>query len=91
MHYGEFKAPKGIIKVSLELDGTVISDINICGDFFMYPEEALDDLERLLVGAKPERAELSKLIEQFYEQRQIQAPMLTPDCFVEAIMRAVRR
>jgi len=44
-----------------------------------------------LVGAKAERAELSKLIEQFYEQRQIQAPMLTPDCFVEAIMRAVRR
>ncbi|HOP88390.1 MAG TPA: lipoate protein ligase C-terminal domain-containing protein [Acetomicrobium flavidum] len=91
MYYGEFKAPKGIIKVSLELDGTVISDINISGDFFMYPEEALDDLERLLVGAKAERAELSKLIEQFYEQRQIQAPMLTPDCFVEAIMRAVRR
>ena len=57
----------------------------------MYPEEALDDLERLLVGAKAERAELSKLIEQFYGQRQIQAPMLTPDCFVEAIMRAVRR
>ncbi|NLG95307.1 MAG: lipoate--protein ligase family protein, partial [Acetomicrobium flavidum] len=47
MYYGEFKAPKGIIKVSLELDGTVISDINISGDFFMYPEEALDDLERL--------------------------------------------
>jgi len=26
MYYGEFKAPKGIIKVSLELDGTVIEE-----------------------------------------------------------------
>ncbi|KRT36459.1 lipoate protein ligase C-terminal domain-containing protein [Acetomicrobium hydrogeniformans] len=91
MYYGEFKAPKGVIKVSLALTGGVISEIHLSGDFFMYPEEALDDLEQLLVGAKAERAELSKLIEHFYEQRQIQAPMLTPDCFVEAIMRAVRR
>lgn len=91
MPYAEFKAPKGIIKVFVKLAEDVISQIQISGDFFMYPEEALDDLEQLLVGAKAERAELSKLIEQFYEQRQIQTPMLTPDCFVEAIMRAVRR
>lgn len=91
MPYAEFKAPKGIIKVFVKLAEDIISQIQISGDFFMYPEEALDDLEQLLVGAKVERAELSKLIEQFYEQRQIQTPMLTPDCFVEAIMRAVRR
>ncbi|WP_286974171.1 lipoate protein ligase C-terminal domain-containing protein [Acetomicrobium sp. UBA5826] len=91
MPYAEFKAPKGIIKVFVKLAEGVISQIQISGDFFMYPEEALDDLEQLLVGTNAERAELSKLIEQFYEQRQIQTPMLTPDCFVEAIMRAVRR
>ena len=91
MPYAEFKAPKGIIKVFVKLAEDVISQIQISGDFFMYPEEALDDLEQLLVGTNAERTELSKLIEQFYEQRQIQTPMLTPDCFVEAIMRAVRR
>ncbi|HHZ05060.1 lipoate protein ligase C-terminal domain-containing protein [Acetomicrobium hydrogeniformans] len=91
MPYAEFKAPKGIIKVFVKLAEGVISQIQISGDFFMYPEEALDDLEQLLVGTNAERTELSKLIEQFYEQRQIQTPMLTPDCFVEAIMRAVRR
>ncbi len=91
MYYGEFKAPKGVIKVSLALTEGVISEVRISGDFFMYPEEALDELERMLVGAKAGRAELSALIEQFYEQRHIQTPMLTPDCFVEAIMTAVGR
>jgi len=90
MPYAEFKAPKGIIKVLVKLKEDVISEIQISGDFFMYPEEALDDLEQLLVGVKVDRAELSGLLGQFYEQRQIQTPMLTPDCFVEAIMKAVR-
>ena len=45
MPYAEFKAPKGIIKVFVKLAEGVISQIQISGDFFMYPEEALDDLE----------------------------------------------
>jgi hypothetical protein len=86
--YAEFKAPKGVIKVELELEGNLISRISITGDFFMYPEEALEDLERKLVGTKIDRESLMKNIEDFYRSTGARTPMVEPEHFVEAIMRA---
>jgi len=89
LRYGEFKAPKGIIKVELELNNNIISYISITGDFFMYPEDALKALEQNLIGVKMEREILREVIEKFYKTTLVQTPMLKPEHWVEAIMRTL--
>ena len=40
-----WKAKKGLIRVTLDLEGNTIKDIHISGDFFMFPENSINDLE----------------------------------------------
>lgn len=87
--YAEFKAPKGVIKVELELSGDKISRISLSGDFFMYPEDAIEELERVLVGADAKREALLAAVQEFYKSTGAQTPMLEPEHWVEAILRAV--
>jgi len=41
-----------LIKVALEVEGDVIKSAKICGDFFLYPEEAIEQIEQSLKGAR---------------------------------------
>ena len=89
MGYAEFKAPKGVIKVELELSGGRISRISLSGDFFMYPEEAIEGLERALEGVVARREALLAAVRDFYISSGVQTPMVAPEHWVEAILRAV--
>ncbi len=88
MGYAEFKAPKGVIKVELELTDDAISHVSISGDFFMYPEDALERLEQALVGVKADRGSLLAAVQRFYSSTGVQTPMVEPEHWVEAILRA---
>lgn len=88
MGYAEFKAPKGVIKVELELSGDVISLISLSGDFFMYPEDALEELERALMGVRTDRGSLLEAVRRFYDSMGVRTPMVEPEHWVEAILRA---
>ncbi len=88
MRYAEFKAPKGVIKVELELTDDAISRISLSGDFFMYPEDALERLEQALAGVKAERESLLAAVQGFYSSTGAQTPMVGPEHWVEAILRA---
>jgi hypothetical protein len=90
LKYGEFKAPKGVIKVELLLSGDVISRISLSGDFFIYPEEALERLESSLTGVKVDLDNLMAAVKKFYQDTGAQTPLLTPEHWVEAILRAAR-
>lgn len=89
MSYAEFKAPKGVIKVELKLEGNKISEILISGDFFMYPEDALEKLESSLIGVKADRKTLLSEVKEFYDSADVRTPMVEPEHWIEAIMRAV--
>ena len=54
-----------LIKIMLEYDETqnTINRITIAGDFFLYPEEALETLEANLIGTKLERKTLKQEID----------------------------
>jgi lipoate---protein ligase len=60
-----YKSQK-LIRVMLEYDETenTINSITIAGDFFFYPEEALETLEADLVGTKLERDALKQEIDK---------------------------
>ncbi|MGQ9787977.1 MAG: lipoate protein ligase C-terminal domain-containing protein [Candidatus Hadarchaeaceae archaeon] len=91
MKYAEFKAPKGVIKVELSLSGdNTISKISLSGDFFIYPEEALETLEKSLLGIKTEFGSLMAAVENFYQKTGALTPLIGPEHWVEAILRAAR-
>ena len=86
--YAEFKAPKGVIKVELELTNDRISSAFISGDFFMYPEEAIEALERTLEGVEVQKEALLAAVQNFYNSTGVLTPMVEPRHWVEAILRA---
>lgn len=64
-----YKAKK-LIKISLKYmdDSNVITSIRITGDFFLYPEEALDQLESSLIGTKIDRHSIKETIENALQE-----------------------
>ena len=56
---------KKLIKISLEYDelANTISSIAITGDFFVYPEEKLEELELNLIGTELQRDAIMNKIE----------------------------
>lgn len=63
-----FKSHK-LIRVALEYDevGNTINSIRIAGDFFLYPEEALEALEEDLIGTKLQKDSLCREIDKSLE------------------------
>ncbi len=48
-----YKAPNGkLLRIQIDIDGDIIKNIKIAGDFFIHPEKAILDIERFLVGKK---------------------------------------
>jgi hypothetical protein len=82
-----YKAEKGLIRVSAEIEGDVILKIRITGDFFMLPERALLLLEGLLKGKAFERPAISGALDEFYGSG-VETPCVTKEDFLEAISGA---
>jgi hypothetical protein len=57
----------------LEYDETenTINSITISGDFFLYPEEALETLEARLIGTKLERDTLKQEIDMYLKNSEV--------------------
>lgn len=68
--------------------GRVIDRISIFGDFFMHPEEAIEELERLLTGAPLDEAVLTARAQAFFDG-DVQVIGAGVDDFVHVILKAV--
>ena len=52
------KIPQGkLVRISLDFDTTILQNIKICGDFFIHPEETIEEMERALYHLPVETAE----------------------------------
>jgi len=77
------------MRVKVETDEQrVIQSITITGDFFLLPEDALWKLEERLKGAKLERNEIIKKIEQVFEETEAIVVGSTPQEIAEVILEA---
>lgn len=86
---GSYKAAKGVIRVKARVKSGKLRNIQIAGDFFMYPEDGLWDLERSLVGTRATRDTILSTVKAFYERANLITPGVTPEDFTEAIVRAL--
>ncbi len=49
----DYKVPSGkLLRIDADVNGDVIRDITICGDFFIYPEDGISRIEDSLRGQK---------------------------------------
>lgn len=58
MHHGEYKEPGGkLIQVDFSVEGGRLTHVKVSGDFFLYPDEALEaivaSVEGSAVGLSP--------------------------------------
>ena len=89
MKQGIHKSKGGLIRSFVWIEKGRISEIDISGDFFLFPEDAFFRMVKSLKGIPAERDELVKKIEEIYEKEKIQSPGTAPSDFVESIMKAL--
>jgi lipoate-protein ligase A len=61
------KAPGGLLRATLELRDGRLAQVSLSGDFFCFPQDAVGELERRLVGVRLEQA--PAVLESFYAER----------------------
>jgi len=85
---GEHKAKKGLIRMEIEEEHGIVKNVVISGDFFIYPEDIIEELEKHLVGKRLESLEAT--IEDFFSVRHdVEMPYLNVEDFKIALRKAL--
>ncbi len=87
--YAVFKSQK-LLKVSLEHDGLRIGSVKIHGDFFLYPEDAIVQLEQSLQNVPLEKEKLENAISSSLSQSGAEAFGFNPPDLAQAILQAAQ-
>lgn len=91
--HGEYKVPGGkLVVVDLELDGDRIAAFRLAGDFFLEPDDALEAIDRALVGL-PVTTPAAGLADAVRRALPPDAVLLgfSPEAVATAVRRAVGR
>lgn len=80
------KLPGGLVRITATNRRGRLYDVHLSGDFFIYPQDAVVELESELEGieVKPER--LNQAIQRFFGRKQVEAPGLNPSELAEAFV-----
>lgn len=82
----DYKALK-LIRIRAEIKDNYILNIQIRGDFFAIPKEAIKGLEEKLIGCKIEEVSLEKIITSYYELNKFEIPGIFKKDFIQAILK----
>ena len=89
MGRAEYKVKGGkLIRVHLTIENGKIKHIKITGDFFLHPEEVIEDIEQALKGHSLDEDELNHLIENVLKSKQAIPIGVSPRDFARCIMMA---
>ncbi|MEA2089775.1 MAG: lipoate protein ligase C-terminal domain-containing protein [Thermoproteota archaeon] len=77
-----------MIKVQLTKLGGKIEKIKITGDFFLHPEEIIEELERVLVGEPLEAENILQVIRDLTCERDVTFLGASPEDFMKCILMA---
>ena len=89
---GEFKEPLNkLVRAEIVADNSTIRGVKITGDFFIYPEDFLEEIERCLKGVKlgeglKEEAKIR--IKALTKGSNAQLVGISPEGIAEAVARA---
>jgi len=91
--HADYKAPNGkLIRIDAALKDGKIENIIIHGDFFIYPEESITEIEKILVGARAgDFLEMKRRLDALINEKKITLVGLTTEDLAEALKRAVEK
>jgi lipoate---protein ligase len=84
-----YKVPQGkLLKILVEYDekNKAIRDIRITGDFFAYPEEAIELIEKKLRNTVIKREQLQEKIQSIINEYHIQFIGVDPEGLTQGIL-----
>ena len=85
------KIPNGkLLKLFLSVEDSIIQNIQITGDFFAYPEEAIVQLEQRLCQHTINKEQLHETIHSVVAEHNIEFFGITEDALVDAIMQVIK-
>jgi hypothetical protein len=87
-----YKIPNGkLVKINLEYneDTNKIMNIKIMGDFFAYPEEAIDVLEKNLINTVIKKNSLFDKINKVIKSNNFEFIGINPEGLTESILRCL--
>lgn len=91
MKNASLRAEKGVIEVELATKENSIVEIKITGDFFIYPEEAIEDIEEILLGCSTSEKEIKTRINRLYQQKSLSTPGISIDDWVKVVTMAIAK
>jgi len=77
-----------MIRVQLTERGGRIQEVRITGDFFLHPEELIEDLETALVGQPLRESDLADSIRRLVEERGATLLGASPRDFARCVLMA---
>ena len=84
-----YKAPGGLIRVTLEEVENQIKEIVVSGDFFMFPSNSIEKIEENLIGKQTTGNEILDTLKNLYTSLPIESPGVSPEDFESAIKLAI--
>ena len=80
-----------LVRVSVE-GGYIIENVRITGDFFLHPEEAIDDLETAIVNCHMSDSEgmICEQLKKTIKQKNIELVGITPESLASVVKEAFR-
>ena len=89
MGKAEYKVEGGkLVKVQLKKRGDTIGEIKIAGDFFLHPEELIEEMERRLEGRLLDEVDLAECIKAVVEENEAVMLGASAEDFARCIMMA---
>ena len=88
MGRAELKVPGGKMMVAeTEVEAGLLVRVKITGDFFMHPEEAIEELEEALTGIPA--AAIEAAVEGFFRGRAVDIIGASPGDFVRVLVMSL--
>jgi len=87
-----YKVPKGkLLKIHLDYEekAHIIQGIEITGDFFAYPEDSIEYLEKALLHTPLKEEVLRKTITEFVSSQGVEFIGLTAEDLTQGILRCI--
>ena len=88
-----YKIPNGkLLKISLEYNNKnkKILDLRITGDFFIYPEESIEIIEKKLINTCLNEKILKDKINNIIRKNKIEFIGINPDALVNSILMCLK-
>jgi lipoate-protein ligase A len=80
------KAPGGLIRTTVKVEGERIADVLISGDFSLFPREKTAIIEQALVGSALDKKDVLRRIIGVYSEHSLESPGITPEDFALALL-----